>query len=259
MSRRWLARAAAWLAAGHLVVAAPAARPAKAAALAECPGGPPVIVLDVGHGLDEPGAISARGKPEFAFNLALAHSLAAALTRAGAWPKLINDRGARISLAERVRLIEQAKPQVVLSIHHDSVQPQYLERWVHQGRSLDFSDRFAGFSLFVSRRAPAAAASERLAGKLGEALVSRGLTPSLHHAEPIPGENRPLLDARHGVLAFDGLAVLKGSRVPAVLIEAGIIKNPAEEAVVETPRFRTRFAEAVVEAIAAWCKGAAPG
>ncbi|MFO1128885.1 MAG: N-acetylmuramoyl-L-alanine amidase [Rhodospirillales bacterium] len=234
---------------------------AAAPSLAACPGGPPTIAVDVGHSLAEPGAISARGKPEFGFNVALAHAVAAALARAGAWPKLVNEDGATISLGERVERINRAHPDLVLSIHHDSVQPQYLQTWTEAGRTLDYSDRFSGFSLFVSNRNRAAGESRRWAVALGEALVAAGLTPSLHHAEAIAGENRPLLDPRLGIYAFDGLAVLKGAAAPAVLLEGGIIKNRSDEETLQTAQFRTKVADAVVVAVGAWCTGSktAPG
>ena len=229
---------------------------AAAPSLAACPGGPPNIAVDVGHSTAEPGAISARGKPEFAFNAALAHAVAAALARAGARPRLINDDGAKISLGERVELINRAQPTLVLSLHHDSVQPHYLDTWTVAGRSLDYSDRFSGFSIFVSSRNRAADDSRRFATALGEALLAAGLTPSLHHAEPIPGEGRPLLDARLGLYAYDGLAVLKGAEAPAALLEAGIIKNREDEQMLDSPPFRRRMADAVVAAVAVWCTGA---
>ena len=234
------------------IVAPPAA--AAVPLLAACPGGPPTIAVDVGHSTAEPGSISARGKPEFAFNAALAHAVAAALARAGAWPKLINEDGAKISLGERVELINRTRPDLVLSIHHDSVQPQYLEAWTIAGRTLDYSDRFSGFSIFVSARNRVADDSRRFATALGEALLAAGLAPSLHHAEPIPGEGRPLLDARLGLYAYDGLAVLKGAAAPAVLLEGGIIKNRDDEQTLDAPPFRKKVADAVVDAVAAWCR-----
>ncbi len=237
-------------------LSAPAA--AATPSLAACPGGSPTVAVDVGHSKAEPGAISARGKPEFAFNGALAHAVAAALARAGAWPKLINEDGAKISLGERVEEINRTRPTLVLSIHHDSVQPRYLEAWSLADRSLDYSDRFSGFSIFVSNQNRAADASRRFATALGEALLAVGLTPSLHHAEPIPGEGRPLLDPRLGLYAFDGLAVLKGAVAPAALLEAGIIKNRTDEQTLDTPQFRSKVADAVVEAVAAWCRAAKP-
>lgn len=36
--------------------------------------------------------------------------------------------------------------------------------------------------------------------------------PSLHHAEPIHGENRELLDTTLGIYRFDDLTVLKKTR-----------------------------------------------
>jgi N-acetylmuramoyl-L-alanine amidase len=245
--------------AGRLFLLAIAAPPATAAtpSLAACAGGPPTIALDVGHSTAEPGAISARGKPEFAFNAALAHAVAAALARAGARPKLINEDGAKISLGERVELINRTDPSLVLSLHHDSVQPRYLETWTVIGRTLDYSDRFSGFSIFISNRNRAADDSRRFAAALGEALLAAGLAPSLHHAEPIPGEGRPLLDARLGLYAYDGLAVLKGASAPAALLEAGIIKNREDEQRLDAPLFRKKVADAVVAAVAAWCAGRA--
>jgi N-acetylmuramoyl-L-alanine amidase len=53
--------------------------------------------------------------------------------------------------------------------------------------------------------------------------------PSLYHADPIPGENKPFADKRNGVHYYDNLIVLKTARSPAVLLEAGVIVNRDEE------------------------------
>ena len=54
------------------------------------------IAIDVGHYLEEPGAISARGRPEFEFNLDLARAIEAVLKARGHATKLI---GAEIGRA----------------------------------------------------------------------------------------------------------------------------------------------------------------
>ncbi len=225
--------------------------------LGSCPAGPPTIVIDVGHGRREQGSISARGRPEFAFNRDLAHVIAAALARAGGRPVLSNEEGADLTLAVRVDRINQARPDLLLSVHHDSVQPRYLQPWTVDGRKLDYSDQFSGYSLFVSRKNAFFAASERLARLIGEALVATEMRPTLHHAEAIPGEGRPLVDATLGIYAYDGLAVLRGTRAPAVLLEAGVIKNRTEELAVQNPRFRETVAAAVVAAVGRFCTAAA--
>lgn len=223
--------------------------------LGSCPGGSPKVVIDVGHGARNMGSISARGRGEFQFNRDLAHTIAAAVARAGGHPVLLNEEGAELSLSNRVAKINAAMPTLLLSVHHDSVQPRYLEAWQVEGQPRDFSDRFAGYSLFISRKNTFPAESERFGRLIGEALISAGLTPSLHHAEPIPGEGRPLVDEGLGLYAYDGLAVLRGTRAPAVLLEAGIIKNRAEELTVQAPRFREQVAAAVVIAIGRFCTG----
>ena len=95
------------------------------------------------------------------------------------------------------------------------------QKYIDAGRQREF----AGFSIFVSQRNPRYEESLRCAKAIGEALVAAGEKPSLYHAEPIAGENRPLLDRRLGVHRFDGLAVLKTATMPAVLVEAGVIVN----------------------------------
>ena len=81
-----------------------------------------------------------------------------------------------------------------------------------------------------------------------------GREPSLYHAEPIAGENRPLLDRRLGVHRFDGLAVLKTATMPAVLVEAGVIVNPDDEARVARPDTIERMARAISDGVHA-CLG----
>lgn len=84
--------------------------------------------------------------------------------------------------------------------------------------------------------------------------MAAGEKPSLYHAEPIAGENRPLLDRRLGVHRFDGLAVLKTATMPAVLVEAGVIVNPDDEARVARPDTIERMARAIADGVHA-CLG----
>lgn len=216
------------------------------------------VVIDVGHSLDAPGAISARGRPEFAFNQELARRVAALLRRDGfTGLQLVNEAGQPLSLSERVAAINALTPDLLISIHHDAVQPQFLKQWTVDGRPQSYTEHARGFSLFISNANPHPQASRRLADWLGTALLKAGLTPTLHHAEPIPGESRPLLDQKRGIYAFDGLAVLRGSKAPAVLLEAAVIKHRDDEALARSPAFQQSVADAVLTAVRAAC--AMPG
>lgn len=132
-----------------------------------------------------------------------------------------------------------------ISIHHDSVQPQFLTRQVAGAKRYACSEKASGFSIFVSRTNRFFAGSLAYARKLGEALVAQGLRPTLHHAEPIPGEKRLLLDEKLGIYAFDELVVLREADSPAVLLEAGVIVNPREEKLIAKDVFRNKVARGI--------------
>src|SRR5438552_13483064 len=84
---------------------------------------------------------------------------------------------------------------------------------------------------------------------MGEALRGAGFSPSLYHADPIPGENKPFADRRNGVHYYDNLVVLKTARAPAVLLEAGVIVNRDEELKVQSEDVRKLIAAAVAEGL----------
>lgn len=207
----------------------------------------PLIAVDVGHSTARPGAVSARGRPEFAFNRDLAMAVDQALQDRGFRTRMIGVEGDVNDLSARTAAAADAGADFFLSIHHDSVQEQYLEGWTVDGRERRRSNQFSGFSLFVSRKNPQTAESLLCARQIGEALRGAGQSPSLHHAEPIRGENRPLADAANGVYFFDDLIVLKTARTPAVLVEAGIIVNSDDERRLSQPALQHRIAGALAD------------
>jgi N-acetylmuramoyl-L-alanine amidase len=214
------------------------------------------VALDIGHTEKDPGAISARGIPEFAFNVALGRDAAAALAKAG-FPvhRIIVSGKGREQLSRRVAEAQALSPALIISIHHDSVQERYLKAWRFAGQSRRYSDRFAGHSIFVSRANPQFEGSLALARALGRGLAAAGLRFSAHHAENIPGENREILDADLGVFEFRNLKVLREAEAPAILLEAGIIVNRAEEIELASPARRHLVAGAIVDAVTAMCTG----
>jgi N-acetylmuramoyl-L-alanine amidase len=218
-----------------------------AACLAAAAEAAPLVAVDVGHYLAEPGATSARGRPELEFNRDLAVELARALASRGVGATLIGADGDMTVLSRRPAAAPAAA--LFVSVHHDSVQPHYLEDWEHAGEARKFSDRFAGFSLFVSRRNPQFERSLACASAIGARLRAAGFAPSLYHAEPIPGESKPFADRGNGVHYYENLVVLHSATQPAVLLEAGVIVNRAEELVLRDPATQRRIAAAVAEGV----------
>lgn len=201
------------------------------------------VAIDVGHFIEEPGATSARGRPELDFNLELAAEIQSAARNRGLKTLLIGYDGFMSQLTRRTAAAAGA--DFFLSVHHDSVQPYLLQSWVYDLVERPYSDLHSGFSLFVSRKNHALKASLTCASAIGEALRGAGLSPSLYHAEPIPGENKPFADKTNGVHYYDNLIVLKTARTPAVLLEAGVILNRDEELKMRSEEVQKRIANAV--------------
>ena len=202
------------------------------------------IAVDVGHYFAKPGVISARGVTEFEYNLQLSREVADALQLSGHKVLLIGADGLAENLGSRGP--RAAGMDLFISVHHDSVQPRFLSVWEVDGEQLLFSDRFSGFSLFVSRLNGYTEQSLKCASAIGAAMRKAGFIPSRYHADPIVGENRPFADEENGVHYFDNLAVLKTASIPALLFEAGVIVNRDEELRMRDPTVRKRIAESIV-------------
>lgn len=202
------------------------------------------VAVDVGHTLEAPGAISARGRSEFEFNRTLALHIVAALESRGFAVRLINADGRIGSLKARPQAAAGAA--FLLSIHHDSVGAHELRPWRWGGHLLDYNDKFAGHSLFVSRDNPDTARSVLCARTIGARLQRMGFEPTHKN-----GRRRAYADHPHAVHYYDGLAVLRHARMPAVLFEAGVIKNRGEEVLLRDPERQARMADGIATAIAA--------
>ena len=206
-----------------------------------------IIALDIGHTPLRGGAISARGVFEYRFNRRLVAELFAQLQAIGFIRAfVINPQGDEISLVHRSAEANQQKADLFLAIHHDSVKDKYLKNWEFDGKTQKYCDDFHGYSIFISRKNAKADESAQFADKLGRALLDAGLTPTLHH---VAQENRPILDRTKGIYAFDDLVVLKTAKMPALLLECGVIVNRAEEEKLNNAVYRERLIEAIGRAV----------
>ncbi len=214
---------------------------------ASCGAHAVLVAVDVGHSLAKPGSTSASGKSEFEYNRALAADVITQLAALGIKTRAVGLNGEMDVLTARSQAVKGA--DLLVSIHHDSVQPHYLP----------VAERFAGFGVFASRKNLDPEASLRCSTAIADRMLAIGRTPSLHHAEPIKGENRPLADARRGIYWFDDLVVLKTAPQPAILVEAAIIVNSAEESMISAPRNRKLVASAIAAGVAQCLRGGISG
>lgn len=214
------------------------------------------VLLDVGHTIEEPGAISVRSVSEYDFNLRLARKIEQSLVEAGFVKTVvqITSGPARRALIKRVVDANAAESDLLVSIHHDSVPESLLQHIDEEGGPKRFSDRFKGHSIFVSHDNADRTGSLQFAKILGRQLKNKGLQYTPHYTEKFMGRRRrELLDRDAGVYRFDQLYVLRATRMPAVLFEAGLIINPAEELILASEERQKMIAAAVKDAVEAFC------
>jgi N-acetylmuramoyl-L-alanine amidase len=206
-----------------------------------------IVALDIGHTPLKGGAISARGAFEYEFNRRLVAELFAQLQSLGfIGCFVINPQGDEIRLPQRAAQANEQNADLLLAIHHDSVKDKYLKTWQHSGKTQKYCDDFHGYSIFISNKNTKSADSRLFATRLGQALLKAGFTPTLHHVDQ---ENRPIIDKEKGIYTFDDLVVLKTAKMPAVLLECGVIVNRAEEEKLNSPAYRNRLIDAIGRAI----------
>jgi N-acetylmuramoyl-L-alanine amidase len=207
------------------------------------------VAIDIGHSKGHGGAISAHGISEYDYNREVASLLLSKLIKLGFIKSfIINENGEDITLIERANQANKRKANLLISIHHDSVQPIYLLSWRYNGMNLFYCDLYKGYSIFISDENDNFNNNLRFAELLGSELLNRGFHPSLHHAEHIKGENRKLINKEKAIYEFNKLVILKNANMPAVLLECGIIKNRGEEDSINYV-YRKRLVSAITSAV----------
>lgn len=172
------------------------------------------IVVDPGHGDDDPGHIGPGGTREADVTHAIARRLEAALAAAGVAVFLTRDETSGPSDAERGALANTLSADLFVAIH--------------TGGSPDGGASGAA-AFYFGNAAWESDGGRRLAELLMEQLTALGVTDGRAHAKT--------------------WGVLRETRMPAVQIEPCYITNPGEEARLTDPVFQQQIAEAIFAAI----------
>lgn len=214
-----------------------------------------IVALDIGHSRLKPGALSARGVAEYEFNQKVVRLLLREMLDEGYTRSFtIADNDNDVELVTRADIANGRQADLLLSIHHDSVQPRYLRQWTFNGKKYFYSDKYKGFSIFCSGKNGMPEKSLSFARILGAQMLKEGFSPSLHHAEKIEGENRKLIDKNRGIYEYDDLIILKNAKMAAVLLECGIIVNRDEEEQLWNPATQRKMVSAILRSLDDYCK-----
>lgn len=199
------------------------------------------LAIDVGHSSIQSGALSASCKKEYDYNKELTSFIAKKMVVLDPKNKIESNVGStKVTFEDRYNISKSKN--LFISIHHDSVMPQFITYNQHKCPQ---SNHAKGYSIFISRKNIDFQKSLYYAKKFSNSLKSAGLKPSLHHNENISGENRELIDKDLGIYVFDDLKVLKNSFSPAFLFEAGVIVNSDDEKMINSNHFKEIVSDAV--------------
>ena len=178
------------------------------------------VVIDAGHGGDDPGKVGINGANEKDVNLQIAelvklfleaNDIEVVMTResdeglydAEAPNKKVQD------MKRRIEMIEDASPTLTVSIHQNS----YPEEYVHGAQVFYYTGRIQG---------------QLLAEAVQSQLIKR-----------VDPENK------RSVKANDSYYLLKKTGVPIVIVECGFLSNSAEAEKLCTPEYQDRVAWAI--------------
>lgn len=215
------------------------------------------IVIDPGHGGEDPGAKGRRGTYEKNVTLAIARRLKAAVdAEPGMRAMLTRDADFFIPLAGRVEKARRARADLFVSIHADAfIKPHArgssvfalsergatstAARWLAKrendadligGVNLDVKDRYLAQTLLDLSQT----ATIQDSMKLGRSVLNElGGINSLHKAH----------------VEQAGFAVLKAPDIPSILIETAFISNPEEEKRLSDDAYQDRMAQAILKGI----------
>lgn len=175
------------------------------------------VVVDAGHGGEDPGKVGVNGTLEKEINLQIARRLAVLLEQADVKTVMtrtqdagLHDAGANRrkvqDMKRRIALIEETKPDIVVSIHQNS----YGSASVKGAQVFYYTGSQAG---------------EGLAKRIQDRLV-QGLDPENHRKAK----------------ANDSYYLLKKTSSPIVIVECGFLSNPQEEELLCSPVYQEKVA-----------------
>ena len=215
-----------------------------------------VVVIDAGHGGEDPGAIGPRGTREKDVVFRMARTLADLVNKQpGFTAKLTRTGDYYIGLRDRTLLARKYNADLFVSVHADAFRtPQpsgasvfalsqrgatsETARWLAQSENR--SDLIGGAGgLSLEGR------DEMLAGVLLDLSMTASINASLGVGSSVLGQLGNVAKLHKPGVEQAAFAVLKSPDIPSILVEAGFISNPREEKNLSSQQYRDRLAKAI--------------
>jgi N-acetylmuramoyl-L-alanine amidase len=215
------------------------------------------IVLDPGHGGEDPGASGKNGSREKDIVLAIAKRLKARIEEIpNMRVMLTRDGDYFVPLGTRVDKARKVQADLFVSIHADAfVQPtargssvfvlsekgatSSAARWLADKENA--ADTIGGVNVKGHDR--------QLASVLFDLSTTAQINDSMKLGSAVLGEIGGINRLHKGSVEQAGFAVLKAPDIPSILIETAFISNPEEEAKLLDDGYQNKLADAIVTGI----------
>jgi len=212
------------------------------------------IVIDAGHGGKDPGAISASGLREKTVNLDVAKRLAKLLKDEGFSVFMTRSTDTFVPLSVRTAMANSFKADLFISIHSNANRVRSMHGFEVYYVSPTVNDTERGIAsankeIPSVKAAELAGASVKLKATLWDMVYTHNRGESIQLGRSICRAVGGTLDNQ--ILGLKGARyyVLRGTDMPALLIEVGFLSNTGEERLLGEAMYRQRIAQGINEGI----------
>ncbi len=219
-------------------------------------GGKRIIVIDAGHGGNDPGAPGAAGKPEKTVTLAVAREVARQLNATGRYQAILTrDRDIYIPHRARYGVARKHKADLFISLHADSFRDSRVRGATVYTLSENASDAEAAALAARENKSDVLVGMDlgeeapEVANILIELAQRESMNYSARFANFLIPELKSRVQIRRNSHRFAGFLVLKAPDVPSVLVEMGYLSNREDARMLGSKEGQMRIGAALVAGI----------
>jgi len=210
------------------------------------------VVIDAGHGGNDPGTIGRTGLREKDVNLDIAKRLSNILRSQGIEVVMTRAADRFIPLSRRVDIANSVNADLFISIHSNAnrvrsmkgFEVYYVSSSVNDAKRAYETARICALNL---NNAYCVSNSLNLKATLWDMLYTNNRAEAIELSSSICRSMEKNMNAR--ILRIKGarFEVLRGVRMPGVLVEVGFLSNVAEERMLKNSVYRQQIAEGIVQ------------
>ena len=217
------------------------------------------IVLDPGHGGEDPGAL-AGGLKESDLMLRLAFEIKEALMRVSQFDVFLTRTDDHfVSLRERLAFATEKKADLFISLHADAVSAGVAYGTTVYTLSEKASDELSQRLVHEHDRASLLVGSDLIGADdtIADILIEIALKETMPRSEALAAVMVEELLSELGVVNAEplrkaGFTVLKSPDIPSILIEAGFLSTQSDLENLIDPLWRKKFVSGVQKAVQKW-------